>query len=104
MGRNNGYLYIESWRLMGNGGGQRSNRPYHLPPTNAEGEEAPLPHCVSQVYSSALPMAYTSTDEHAFEEFARIILDATYQATFAVAAIKAVEASNNNSNNNGDAE
>lgn len=70
--------------------------------TDAEGgEKAPSPHCVTQVYSSALPIAYddTLTSEYDFEEFARIILDATYQATFAVAAIKAVEASNNNQNN-----
>mmetsp|Transcript_4358 Transcript_4358/g.6394 ORF Transcript_4358/g.6394 Transcript_4358/m.6394 type:complete len:396 (+) Transcript_4358:57-1244(+) len=65
---------------------------------NKQGEKAPpMPHCVTQVYSSALPIAYddTLTRKKDFEEFARIVLDATYHATFAVAAIKAVEASNN---------
>ena len=63
---------------------------------NKQGEKAPsIPHCVTQVYSSALPIAYddTLTRKKDFEEFARIVLDATCDATFAVAAIKAVEAS-----------
>eukprot|EP00551_Chaetoceros_affinis_P009893 CAMPEP_0203662570 /NCGR_PEP_ID=MMETSP0090-20130426/491_1 /ASSEMBLY_ACC=CAM_ASM_001088 /TAXON_ID=426623 /ORGANISM="Chaetoceros affinis, Strain CCMP159" /LENGTH=427 /DNA_ID=CAMNT_0050525379 /DNA_START=78 /DNA_END=1361 /DNA_ORIENTATION=+ len=49
------------------------------------------PHCVTQVYSSALPISYTTSNKDDFELFARIILCAAYQATFVVAAIKALE-------------
>ena len=48
-------------------------------------------HCVTQVFCSALPISYTTTKTKDFESFARLVLDSTYQSTFAVAAIKAFE-------------
>lgn len=50
---------------------------------------------VSQIYCSALPVAYCQTDSIYWENFARLILEATYEATF-FTAIKNME--NNNSN------
>ncbi|MEP0266400.1 hypothetical protein [Dokdonia sp.] len=38
-------------------------------------------HLVTQVYCSALPVAYSIIDFYYWEEFARIILEATYEAT-----------------------
>lgn len=40
---------------------------------------------VSQVYCAALPIAYSSIDYLKWESFARLILEATYEATFHVA-------------------
>jgi len=40
---------------------------------------------VTQVYCSALPIAYSSIDYIKWESFARLILEATYEATFHVA-------------------
>lgn len=40
---------------------------------------------VTQVYCSALPIAYSSIDYLKWESFARLILEATYEATFHVA-------------------
>ncbi len=37
---------------------------------------------VSQVYCSALPISYSSLPKNLWENFARLILDATYEATF----------------------
>ena len=49
-------------------------------------------HCVTQVYCSALPISFaTNSKMKDFEPFAKLILEAAYQATFAVAAIKALE-------------
>lgn len=49
-------------------------------------------HCVTQVYCSAVPISYaTNSKMRDFEPFAKLILDAAYHATFAVAAIKALE-------------
>jgi len=54
------------------------------------------PHLVTQVYSSALPISYDRFNSNTidFEPFARLVLDATYQATFAVAAIIAMKNKN----------
>jgi len=41
-------------------------------------------HTVTQVYCSALPIAYTSIPSPEWEPFARLVLDAAYEATFAV--------------------
>ncbi len=38
-------------------------------------------HLVSQVYCSALPVAYSIIDFYYWESFARVILEATYEAT-----------------------
>lgn len=38
-------------------------------------------HLVTQVYCSALPVAYSHISSHYWESFARVILEATYEAT-----------------------
>ena len=50
---------------------------------------------VTQVYCSALPVAYSSYEPAYWEEFAKLILDATYEATF-YAALKNFETTGNN--------
>ena len=42
-------------------------------------------HCVSQVYCSALPVAYGDHPTREWEGFARLVLDAAYEATLHVA-------------------
>ena len=37
---------------------------------------------VSQIYCSALPVAYSDLESYYWESFARVILEATYEATF----------------------
>lgn len=54
-------------------------------------EKTEKPHCVTQVYCSALPISYTTSNKDDFEIFARIVLGAAYQATFIVAAMKAIQ-------------
>mmetsp|Transcript_19779 Transcript_19779/g.30366 ORF Transcript_19779/g.30366 Transcript_19779/m.30366 type:complete len:250 (+) Transcript_19779:803-1552(+) len=51
------------------------------------------PQCVTQVYCSALPIAYTNAIESIadVEPLARMVLDATYDATLGVAAILSIE-------------
>ena len=45
-------------------------------------------HCVTQVYCSALPIGYSNVENPTdFEPFARIVLEAAYDATLAIAAI-----------------
>lgn len=45
-------------------------------------------HCVTQVYCSALPVGYSKVENPLdFEPFASLVLDAIYDATFAIAAI-----------------
>ena len=44
-------------------------------------------HKVSQAYCSALPIAYSRIDASFWEVFARLILEATYEATFHAAVI-----------------
>jgi len=43
-------------------------------------------HRVSQVYCSALPVAYAAHGAHAWEPFGRLILEAAFEATLLVAA------------------
>lgn len=50
---------------------------------------------VSQIYCSALPVAYCQTDSIYCENFARMILEATYEATF-FTAMKNMEDNNSN--------
>ncbi len=52
--------------------------------------EATLPgggHTVSQAYCSALPIAYSGEPPEAWRSFAQLVLEATYEATFAAAAL-----------------
>lgn len=44
-------------------------------------------HTVSQIYCSALPVAYCNTEQYHWEHFAKIILEAAYEATLYAALI-----------------
>lgn len=51
-------------------------------------------HLVSQVYCSAMPVAYSRLSGHLWERFARLILEAAYEATLAAAFINAQKTGN----------
>ncbi|MBK1856261.1 hypothetical protein JO972_14925 [Verrucomicrobiaceae bacterium 5K15] len=51
-------------------------------------------HLVSQVYASALPVAYSSHAPAAWSGFARLVLEAAYEATLCAAQINAAETGN----------
>ena len=53
--------------------------------------EAPQDHRVSQAFCSALPVAYGVVPASEWEPFARVVLEAAYEATFCAAAINAAE-------------
>lgn len=53
---------------------------------SVEVTSAPSGHEVTQVYCSALPVAYNQQPAHLFEPLARLVLDATYEATLRAAA------------------
>lgn len=44
-------------------------------------------HLVSQVYCSALPVAYASHPPELWESFARLVLEAAYEATLCAAVV-----------------
>jgi len=46
-------------------------------------------HLVSQIYCSALPVAYSTYGQNAWKDFAVLILEAAYEATLCAAAINA---------------
>ena len=48
-------------------------------------------HCVSQVYCSALPVTYSRQPAELWESFARLVLEATYDATFCAARLNQAE-------------
>ncbi|MBX7226183.1 MAG: hypothetical protein K1X55_09130 [Chitinophagales bacterium] len=50
---------------------------------------------VTQVYCSALPVRYTMIDPSYWESFARLILEATYEATFCAALLNYEHTGNN---------
>ncbi len=52
-------------------------------------------HLVNQIYCSALPVSYSQLDPIYFEPFARLILEATYEATL-FAALRNMEKTNSN--------
>lgn len=52
-------------------------------------------HTVSQAYCSALPIAYSQHASHLWEAFARLILEAAYEATFCTAILNAMIHGNN---------
>ena len=52
-------------------------------------------HTVSQAYCSALPVAYSQHASHLWEAFARLILEADYEATFCTAILNAMIHGNN---------
>lgn len=51
-------------------------------------------HTVTQVFCSALPIAYAGGDPSRWEPLARMVLDAAYEATLAVAALTAARTGN----------
>ncbi|MCR9293650.1 MAG: hypothetical protein NXI32_13080 [bacterium] len=52
-------------------------------------------HAVTQVYGSALPVAYSSLASALWESFAQLILYAAYEVTFCAAAANAARTGNN---------
>jgi len=62
---------------------------------NTEVTKSDTKHKVSQIYCSALPVAYSHIESFYWESFARIILEATYESTLYAGALNM---ENNNSN------
>ena len=52
-------------------------------------------HCVTQTYCSALPVAYSAIQSHLWEPFARLILEASYEATICTAILNLHRIGNN---------
>ena len=52
-------------------------------------------HLVTQAYCSALPVAYSSLPAKLWEPFARLVLDAAYEATLAASVLNARATGNN---------
>jgi len=52
-------------------------------------------HNVTQVYCSALPVAYSQQSSELWAEFAKIILEAAYEATICTAILNSLETGNN---------
>ncbi len=52
-------------------------------------------HEVSQAYCSALPVAYSPHSSNLWEAFARLILEASYEATICTAILNAIDKGNN---------
>lgn len=52
-------------------------------------------HVVTQAYCSALPVSYSRLDADSWEPFARLVLEAAYEATFHAAALNAQASGNN---------
>lgn len=52
-------------------------------------------HTVSQAYCSALPVAYSSHSSSLWAEFARLVLEASYEATVCTAILNSIRNGNN---------
>jgi hypothetical protein len=52
-------------------------------------------HMVSQVYCSALPVAYSHHSSSLWAEFARLVLEASYEATICTAILNSIRNGNN---------
>ncbi|MGE0131728.1 MAG: hypothetical protein AB7U82_26900 [Blastocatellales bacterium] len=52
-------------------------------------------HLVSQVYCSALPVAYSAHSSNLWAEFARLVLEAAYEATICAAILNSVKNGDN---------
>ena len=52
-------------------------------------------HCVTQVYCSAVPVAYSRCSSAEWEPLARLVLEAAYEATLAVGVLNAASTGNN---------
>jgi hypothetical protein len=61
---------------------------------NTEVTIAATGHCVSQAYCSALPVAYSSYPAERWEQFARLVLEACYEATLCAGIINAENTGN----------
>jgi hypothetical protein len=61
---------------------------------DVEVTSAPSGHVVTQVYCSALPVAYNPLPSAGFERFARLVLEAAYEATLRVGALNAARTGN----------
>ena len=61
---------------------------------HVEVTSVPRGHLVTQVYCSALPVAYNREPSALFAPFARLVLDATYEATLQAAVLNASETGN----------
>jgi hypothetical protein len=51
-------------------------------------------HLVTQVYCSAMPVAYSNLPSSSWEPFARLVLEAAYEATLAVGILNAAKTGN----------
>lgn len=58
---------------------------------NVEVTTASTGHTVTQAYCSALPVAYNRLPKASFEPFARLVLEASYEATLRAAALNAAQ-------------
>lgn len=52
-------------------------------------------HTVSQAYCSALPVAYSHLSSNLWAEFARLVLEASYEATICTAILNSIKNGNN---------
>ena len=52
-------------------------------------------HTVTQAYCSALPVAYSNHSPHLWESFARLVLEASYEATICAAILNSQTSGNN---------
>ena len=52
-------------------------------------------HLVTQTYNSALPVTYNSVETEIWKDFARLVLDASYEATFHAALLNYSKTDNN---------
>ena len=52
-------------------------------------------HCVTQAYCSALPVGYSNQPSSLWKEFAQLILEAAYEATFCAAILNSTRNGNN---------
>jgi len=52
-------------------------------------------HTVSQVYGSAMPVSYSPHSRESWAEFAKLILEASYEATFLAAVLNTISTGNN---------
>lgn len=52
-------------------------------------------HTVTQAYCSALPVAYSNHSWYLWEEFARLVLEASYEATICTAILNSLSTGNN---------
>ena len=62
---------------------------------NTEVTIADSKHTVSQAYCSALPVAYSHQSSNLWEGFARLILEASYEATICAAILNYLQSGNN---------